>query len=199
MLFVPPFLIPPPSTLLPGFEARVQRLLEYLNGRRLKGSVPLQVSVTSSSSFLSPSGTGDKGRAGRRGGGREGGPGAAMVSAHMPFPPVGSQSTRHEWLVLSCDKVHTHSHSSTLATVHHAHSLPLFLPAGMKTTSPLPPSLPFSVPRRTTCLPPGAELARLLRKKCPGLSVRSAAEGCSSKGGEKDGGREGWRVEGASG
>jgi len=121
MLFVPP-----PSTLLPGFEARVQRLLEYLNGRRLKGSVPLQVSVTSSSSFLSPSGTGDKGRAGRRGGGREGGPGAAMVSAHMPFPPVGSQSTRHEWLVLSCDKVHTHSHSSTLATVHHAHSLPLF-------------------------------------------------------------------------
>jgi len=75
----------------------------------------------------------------------------------------------------------------------------LFLTARMKTTFPLPPSLPFSVPRRTTCLPPGAELARLLRKKCPGLSVRSAAEGCSSKGGEKDRGREGGRVQGASG
>jgi len=109
--------------------AKVQRLLEYLNGRRLKGSAPLQVSTSSSSSSST---TGEDGREGRREGGREGGKGAVMVSAHMPLPPVGPQSTRQEWLVLSCDKVSTLKVSSLSLPTHTIRC----------SSSTIPPSLP---------------------------------------------------------
>jgi len=49
-----------------------------------------------------------------------------MVSVHMPLPPVGPQSTRQEWLVLSCDKVHIHFASPLDAQSVSCEEIPLF-------------------------------------------------------------------------
>jgi|SRR6056297_10532 len=82
------------------FIQRVQELLGHLNRRRLKGSPPLDVISR---------GFPEKEDQLRRGGNKEmvneSRRSNAIMAAHIPLPSVGPQSTRQEWLVLSCDKV----------------------------------------------------------------------------------------------
>ncbi|EWM23480.1 dep domain containing protein [Nannochloropsis gaditana] len=82
------------------FIQRVQELLGHVNRRRLKGSPPLDVISR---------GFPEKEDQLRRGGNKEivneSRRSNAIMAAHIPLPSVGPQSTRQEWLVLSCDKL----------------------------------------------------------------------------------------------